>query len=306
MIISASRRTDIPNHYSAWFLNRLREGFVLTRNPFNHAQISKVPLNREVVDCIVFWTKDPKNMMPYLKEIDEKGYKYYFQFTLTPYGKDIERNLREKSELISTFIELSKLIGREKVIWRYDPIILTEDINIDYHKEQFLSMVEKLSPYTKTVVISFVDMYKKIKSKMIRGITMEEIQAIAEYIGKTAKKHGLIPRACCEEVDLTPYGIERSSCIDKDLVELIGGERLNIKNDNNQRKFCRCVDSIDIGAYNTCINGCVYCYASYNGQSTIDRYKGHDPYSELLTGNVSGDEKITVRNVKSNIKLKSL
>lgn len=124
MILSASRRTDIPCYYSEWFINRLKAGYVFTRNPMNHAQISRINLSPDIVDCIVFWTKDPANMLDRLHILDEIGYKYYFQFTLTPYGKEIECSLREKSQIIETFIKLSETIGKDKVLWRYDPIIL--------------------------------------------------------------------------------------------------------------------------------------------------------------------------------------
>src|SRR5665647_2342080 len=116
MILSASRRTDIPAYYSEWFMNRLQSGYVLTRNPMNHAQISKITLSPDVVDCTVFWTKDPVNMLGKLPLLDKMGYKYYFQFTLTPYGKDIERSLRDKSLIIETFIHLSKIIGKDRVL----------------------------------------------------------------------------------------------------------------------------------------------------------------------------------------------
>lgn len=201
MIISASRRTDIPCYYGQWFLNRLREGYVLSRNPFNHSQIFKIPLGSEVVDCIVFWTKDPKNFLSYLKEVNNMGYKYYFQFTLTPYDRSIEKNLRDKSEIINTFIELSERLGKERIVWRYDPIILTDGIDMDYHKKQFVELCERLSAYTNSVIISFVDRYAKIKKKIVREASYEEIYELSEHIGRTAKEYGLVSKACCEEVD---------------------------------------------------------------------------------------------------------
>ena len=162
MIVSASRRTDIPCYYSDWFINRLNEGYVLTRNPMNHTQVSKIPLSSDVVDCIVFWTKDPKNMLTKLEMLEEMEYKYYFQFTLNPYGNDIEKNLRKKIDIEDTFIFLSKTIGKERVLWRYDPIILNDYLTIGYHKEQFKRLCERLYNYTKNVTISFVDMYRKL------------------------------------------------------------------------------------------------------------------------------------------------
>jgi len=300
MILSASRRTDIPCYYSEWFMNRLRAGYVLTRNPMNHAQLSKIPLSPDIVDCIVFWTKDADNMLPHLEELDVQGYNYYFQFTLTPYGNDIECNFRPKPEIEDTFITLSKRIGRERVVWRYDPIILNDTLTIAYHKIQFIRMCEKLSSFTDTVTISFVDMYPKLKTTLIRPITDEEIVEIASFIDKTAKEHDLRVVACCEKADLTGYGIERASCIDKARIEAVCGCSFKVSGDKNQRSDCGCCESIDIGAYNTCLNGCVYCYANDSPATTKHRHDSHDPKSELLIGSVLDGEKITERKVKSD------
>lgn len=301
MIISASRRTDIPCYYSEWFVNRLKAGHVLTRNPFNHAQLSRVSLSKNVVDCIVFWTKDAKNILPYLDEIDAMGYKYYFQFTLTPYGKDIEKNLRDKSEISKTFTQLSGRIGKQRVVWRYDPIILNDTLTIDWHKEQFLRYCENLSPYTDSVTISFVDNYKKLKNPLIREIVPEEMAELAEFIGSTAKKHGLKPQACCESVDLSVYGINRASCIDKSKIEMVCNSSMTLSNDSNQREGCGCCESIDIGVYNTCVNGCVYCYANNSSSTASRRQEAHDPLSELLLGKPLEGEKITDRKTASSI-----
>ncbi len=301
MILSASRRTDIPCCYSEWFMNRIRAGYVLTRNPMNHAQLSKITLLPETVDCIVFWTKDAFNMLPHLDELDRLGYTYFFQFTLTPYGHMLEKNLRPKKDILETFISLSKRIGSGRVVWRYDPIILNDAIDVKYHITEFRHLAEKLSLYTDTVTISFADLYPKLKSAPLREITGGEIAELSETIGATAKEYGLRAVACCEKVDLTQYGIGQSSCIDKERIEKICGCPLRIKADANQREGCGCVESIDIGAYNTCTNGCVYCYAN-NGLSTAKRRRGaHNPESELLIGAASDGEKITDRKTESNL-----
>lgn len=300
MILSASRRTDTPCYYSEWFMNRIRAGYAFTRNPMNHVQLSKVPLSPEVVDCIVFWTKDATNIMPYLGELDGLGYNYCFQFTLTPYSRTLEPNLRPKAEIEETFIKLSKRIGRERVVWRYDPIILNNMLDVRYHKEQFTRMCDKLSPYTDTVVISFVDMYAKLKTPLIRPIAEDEIAELSALIGKTAKEHSIRAVACCESGDLLKYGIEKSACIGRERIEKIIGCPLDVKADKNQREGCRCFESIDIGAYNTCMNGCVYCYANDSTATTARRYASHNPNSELLIGEVSDGEKIIERKVKSD------
>jgi len=297
MILSASRRTDIPAYYSDWLLNRLNAGFVLTRNPMNHAQISKIILNPDVIDCIVFWTKDPLNMLNKLDAIDRLGYKYYFQFTLTPYGKSIEKGLRDKEEIIKTFCELSDRIGKDKVVWRYDPIIINDMFDFKYHKEQFTRLCSKLCKYTGQCVISFVDIYPKLKTDVLRVISTDEMIELGKMISSVAKDFGITVTACCENSFLYEYGIEQASCIDRVQIESICGYSLNIKKDKNQRNSCGCFESIDIGAYNTCRNGCVYCYANYSSVSVDNNSKRHNPEGELLIGQVRDNDKITIRNM---------
>ncbi|AET68424.1 protein of unknown function (DUF1848) [Desulfosporosinus orientis DSM 765] len=300
MIVSVSRRTDIPCYYTEWLINRLKEGFVITRNPMNKAQISRLPLNPELVDCLVFWTKDAENILRSLKLIDEMGFKYYFQHTLTPYDRTLEQNLQDKLRIEDTFIELSQLIGKERVMWRYDPIVLNDRLTIDYHKVQFERLCQKLAPFTESVTISFVQTYRKLKTPLIRAITCEEKAELAGFIGETAKAWGLTPKACCEKTDLTPYGIQKASCIDKAVLERVCGCSLDISPDKNQRQGCGCIESIDIGVYNTCPNGCVYCYANDSQSIALERYNSRQPDSDILCGSIAEEEKITDRKCKSN------
>jgi len=300
MIISASRRTDIPAYYSDWLLHRLQEGYVLTRNPMNHAQVSRVNLSPDVVDCIVFWTKDPLKIMSKLESIEAMGYRYYFQFTLTPYESDLEKNIRDKRDIIDTFVQLSKRLGKERVLWRYDPIILNDYITIAYHRENFLRMCEKLAPYTESVTISVVHLYPKLKTSLIRPIHPEELAELSRFFGRTAREYNLVARACSESTDLSRYGIEQASCIDKALVERVCGYPLNLKPDNNQRPSCGCYESIDIGVYNTCLHNCVYCYANRSITSARKNFQAHDPRGELLLGAVGEGNKIRVSKVKSH------
>ncbi len=299
MILSASRRTDIPCFYGEWFMNRIRAGYVLTRNPMNHSQLSRVPLTPNIVDCIVFWTKDPASFLPYLDELDGLGYRYYFQFTLTPYNRTIEPGLRDKLSVEDTYIMLSKRVGIDRMIWRYDPIILNDLLDLAFHKLEFKRMCEKLSGFTDTVTVSFVDLYAKLKTPLVRAITDGEMAELSGYIADTGKAYGLRPVACCEN-DLVLFGIGRASCIDLDRIEKICGCKLDLNPDKNQRSGCRCVESVDIGAYNTCMNGCIYCYANDNPLTTRRRFDAHDPNSEILVGKLTGDEKITERVVRSN------
>ena len=303
MILSASRRTDIPAYYSEWFMNRLKEGYALTRNPMNYAQVSKIPMSPDVIDCIVFWTKDPANMIDKLPLLDEMGYKYYFQFTLTPYGKDIERGVRDKTDIIKTFIQLSKAIGKNRVLWRYDPIILNDTLTVEYHSEMFEILCSQLCDYTKICIISFVDMYSKldkaVKSNLIREITKSEMMQFAAIFSEIGRKYGIELRACSEKMDLSGYGIHPASCIDKNTIEKVCGYTIDAKTDINQRPTCGCIQSIDIGAYNTCKNGCSYCYANYSDATIEINCLKHNHCSDILIGKVGADEKIMERKMKS-------
>ena len=295
MILSASRRTDIPAFYADWFMRRIDAGFVLTRNPMNHAQLSRIPLSPETVDAIVFWTKDPQPMLGRLPELDAAGYRYYFQFTLTPYGRTLERGLRDKAEILNTFAALARCIGRERVVWRYDPIILNDTLNVGWHREQFARMCGRLAACTDTVTISFVDLYAKCRSPLLREITPDEMTELAGFIGETARAHGLRVTACCEKADLTPCGIERAACIDKARLEKLCGGPLALAPDKNQRAGCGCVQSVDIGMYNTCLNGCVYCYANRSPSAAARQHARHDPAAPLLIGGVLPGETVTER-----------
>ena len=295
MIVSASRRTDLPRWYAEWFCNRVHAGYALVRNPMNPSQLRRVDLSPSSVDCFVFWTKDPAGLMPRLDGLDALGYKYYFQFTLTPYGRELEPNMRDKRCVEDTFIALSSRIGRERVVWRYDPITLNEFIGMAYHKAEFTRLCRRLAPYTDTVTVSFVDMYAKLKTDLIRPLTDGEVAELAEFIGETARSHGLRAVACCEPADLSQYGIKRAACIDGARIERIIGRKLDLRPDRNQRTGCGCAASVDIGAYDTCPAGCVYCYANRPGKNggfdaAKRRFAAHDPSGELLVGPSDGGE----------------
>ncbi|MBQ4573837.1 MAG: DUF1848 domain-containing protein [Clostridia bacterium] len=301
MLLSASRRTDIPCHFADWFMQRIREGFVLTRNPMNHAQLSRIPLSPDIVDCIIFWTKDPAGILPHLDEFDERGYRYYFQFTLTPYDSDIEANLRPKDKIEQSFIALSKRIGSKSIVWRYDPILVNDSIDLAYHAYHFNRLCELLSPYCQSVTISFLDFYAKLHSSLLRPITEDEIVNLASMIADTARTYRLPVHACCEKLDLTPYGIAPAACIDKAMIEQICESPLKLSPDKNQRPGCGCCESVDIGAYNTCINGCIYCYANNSPSAAVRRYTAHDPNSPILFGRVAEGECITEKKLQSNL-----
>lgn len=304
MIISASRRTDIPSYYSDWFINRIKEEYVYVRNPMNIHQIGKISLSPSVVDGMVIWTKNPIPMMSRLKELDK--YNYYFQFTLTAYGRDIEANLPSKNqELIPAFCELSKQIGRERVVWRYDPILISDVYTMDYHKKYFRVLAGRLGTYTEKCTVSFLDLYKNTQRNIqpfgIRVPTKEEQMELMIEFSKIAKEYGFYIDTCAEENDFSQLGIGHAHCIDKERLERIGGIHLNVKKDANQRGVCGCISSIDIGTYNTCRNGCAYCYANYSKKTVMNHTKCHDSSSPLLFGTVGYDDVIKERKMESYI-----
>ena len=304
MILSVSRRTDIPNYYSEWFINRIKEGYLYVKNPMNAHQISKIDLSPDVVDCIVFWTKNPVNMLDKLDEL--RPYQYYFQITLTGYGKDVEPGLPDKNRvLIPAFRELSEKIGKKRTIWRYDPILINEKYTKEYHYRAFRKIAEQLHEHTDRVIISFVDLYAKTQRNTaglhIENTENEEMLEIAGNLATIAHEFGLQIESCAEAIDLESVGVAHGHCIDKDLIEELIGCPIRGDKDKNQRPECGCLESVEVGAYNTCRNGCKYCYANYNNERVISQCHLYDPDSPLLCGIVdeSAGDKITVRKVES-------
>lgn len=303
MIVSASRRTDIPAFYAEWFYNRLVENYLYVRNPMNPKQVSELKLSRDTVDCFVFWTKNPGPMMDRLSILDTMGYPYYFQFTLTAYGQDMEPGLPDKRELVETFRTLSRRIGAERVIWRYDPILLGGIYNVEYHCRWFEQLCKSLSGYTQTCVISFIDMYARIKKSMehmgVYDMGAGDIRLLASLLGPIAKQYRIGLQTCSEAMDLSEYGIQKGKCIDDRLISRITGRELDVKKDDTQRETCGCVKSVDIGTYHTCAHFCRYCYANLNPPQVQENRRQHDPDSPLLIGRLNGEEKITQRVMKS-------
>jgi hypothetical protein len=266
MILSASRRTDIPAFYGEWFLNRLKAGEIAARNPVNTKQVSIIKFDAHCIDCIVFWTKNSGPFIKYLDELDALNYHYYFNWTITPYGNDIERNI-DKKNVIENFISLSDRIGKEKVIWRYDPIIINKRYTADFHADQFGLLAEKLHRHTEKCVISFVDNYRFLENAFhaagIEEPNAAQLEETANELRKIANRFSpeLTLASCCEKASLTRYGIPANKCIDDALISRLTGKTIKPKKDKSQRGGCGCTESRDIGAYNTCLHDCIYCYA---------------------------------------------
>lgn len=300
MIISASRRTDIPAFYHEWFMNRVRAGYLLTRNPFNAHQIKRVSLNPSDVDVIVFWTRNPDKIEKFLPELYEIGLKYYFQFTITGYPRKLEKSVPRTNHAIDTFNRISEKIGSGKVVWRYDPILLSNHIDLDEHKRLFSKIAGLLRGKTKRSVISFADFYKKTERnlKAVEGLTYsdllqqeDQVAELVRFMSDCAKSNDMEISSCSESIDLSQYGIPHGKCIDDELIRDEFGILLDSKKDKGQREECGCIKSIDIGEYNTCMHGCSYCYATFSAKSVETNRKKHDPNSPFLLGNAEDSDR---------------
>ena len=302
MIISASRRTDIPAFYSEWFMNRIRAGFFYRVNPFNSRQVSGFSLKPEHLDAICFWTKDPQPLLRYLDELDERGHRYYFQFTLNPYGREFEPEVPSIAERIATFRELAGRIGPERLVWRYDPVILSSVTPAAWHLQQAERLAGQLQGASRRLVFSFYDCYGKGKGRLHaalagRGITLDdstapdksaELHELVQGFKSIADRYRLDIFTCCEEIDLSSAGIEHGACIDGMLIRKLFGGTPSVSKDRNQRSACGCVESVDMGSYNSCRFRCAYCYANCNARIIESNCRKHCPDSPLLLGGYEG------------------
>lgn len=286
MIINTGMRTDIPAFYSDWLINRLDAGFVLVQNPYKERELIRYRLDPSVVDIISFCTKNP---YPMLSRIDKlQPFRQYWHVTITPYERDIERNVPRKDVVISAFQELSSKIGSDAITWRYDPIIINDKYSLQFHIEMFSQMAEKLSGYTKNVVISFVDLYPKTIRNCpgIREVATAEKAVIAKTFSYIAQKNKLRIKTCAEGDSFSEFGIDTSGCMNKESFEKALGINLDVPRNSYKRKGCTCLLSADIGAYNSCMHLCSYCYANSDSEHVIKNNKLHNPQSPLLIGDV--------------------
>lgn len=296
MIISASRRTDIPAFYTKWFMNRIRAGYCYVPNPRNMNQLSRVLLDPEDIEAIVFWSKNPAPLMPYLSELDRRGFRYYFQFTLNKYPRALEPNIPSFSDQVTTFRDLSQRIGPRRVVWRYDPIIISSITPFEFHRENFTLIAEELSGATNRVMVSIVDFYKKTERRLSElekeeglifnrePLHLADTDNLLRDMADTASKYCMKVFTCAEEKDYSFTGVLPGRCIDNMLINELWS--LNIKYDKDpfQRQSCLCAASKDIGVNDTCIHGCPYCYSTMNHALAQRRYNEHDPASPVLCG----------------------
>jgi DNA repair photolyase len=293
MIISASRRTDIPAFYADWFANRLRAGFLMTRNPFNAHQVKRVSLARRDVEAIIFWTRNANPLLPHLPLLDGMGHAYYFQYTITGYPRALEKSVPRPQTAVDTFRRLADLIGPERMVWRYDPILLSNLVGTDEHKRLFEKIAGLLQGSTRRVTISFADFYRKTERnlKAVEGLRTEDalddraaLSDLAAFMARVAAENGLEIQTCSERLDLAELGIGHGKCVDDGLLHRAFGIKADGAKDKGQREECGCVKSVDIGAYNTCLHGCAYCYATFNGGLAARNHAAHDQESPFLVG----------------------
>jgi hypothetical protein len=291
VIISVSRRTDIPAFYAEWFMNRIRAGYCTVPNPFNPSQISRVSLKQEEVDVIVFWTRNPRPLLPHLSELDRRGYKYYFLYTIMANPREIDPGSPRAGVAIGTFRDLSNRIGPEKVIWRYDPIFLSSITDFDFHQRTYRHVAGALKGYTLRSMFSVAHLYRKIQRRIgeleKRGITLlplneKDLAILMCSLAETASQNGIQIRSCADELNLQHYGILPGKCVDDELISQVFGLNLEVKKDSCQRKQCGCIQSKDIGMYESCPLGCIYCYATTSFERAIANYRIHDPHSHSL------------------------
>lgn len=282
MILNVSGRTDIVAFYTEWFMNRYKEGYLDVRNPFNKKLVSRIYFSD--VDLIMFCTKNPIPIIDKIKEINKP---ILFHITLTPYNKDIEPNVIDKTKIIEGIKKLSKIIGIDNIYVRYDPIIISDKYNIDYHIKAFSKLCSLLNGYVKRIIISFLDEYKNVKENRnilkYKTLTDNDYKLIGKNFSKIALNNGMTVQTCFEDRNLVEYGLIKGECLSHELAYKLTGKSYKSWTARKERK-CNCVQMVDIGVYNSCKHFCKYCYANYNEKEVINNYKNHNPNSSLLIG----------------------
>ena len=301
MILNTGLRTDIPGFFSEWFYNRIDEGFVYVRNPYAKNQIYSYKLDPALIDCIIFCTKNPKPMFENLEKIDK--FNQYWHITITPYEKEIEPNVPPVNEVLESFKYLSKKLGKENVTLRYDPIFINEKYTLEKHIESFEYMINSLSGYTTEAIISFIDLYEKTKRNFpkAREVTKDERLKIGKEFARIGNENNIRIKTCVEGTELDKFGIDSSGCMTKEVIERVINKNLNIPKQKARNGECYCLLNNDIGEYNTCDHGCLYCYANSNKRLVKRNLKLHDPKSPILIGEIKEDDIIKEMNQKSLI-----
>ena len=305
MIINVGGRTDIVNYYTPWLLNRLSEGYAYSRNPFARENVYKLSLKPEDVDCLLFCSK---NYQPILEHIDGIGEKYNIlcNYTITAYGKDIEPKVPSINQSIKTLKRLSDIVGSNKILWRYDPILLSEKYTVEKHLETFEYMAEKISPLVYRCIFSFVDMYKKVEENMpeIIPLTGKDKVELLKGIGEISERYNLYTQSCATNESYEKYNIHAAGCTTREILEHAHGVIYKNVKASGIRKNCHCIPSRDIGAYNSCLSECKYCYANRKPDMPKNVIKLHDEKSPLLLGHLKEDDNLIETKLMSYIEPK--
>ena len=293
MIVNTGGRTDTVQYYTDWLLRRFAEGYVMVRNPLFPDKVSRYELTPDVVDCVVFCSKNYQPILPRLHEITDK-FNTYFHYTITAYGRDIEPGVPPIDGSIETLLRLSGQVGRRRVSWRYDPVLLTGDYTIERHIQTFKRMAKKLAPYIDRCIFSFVEMYKKLEVNMpeLIPLTGQETETLAQELGRIAEKYGIYIQTCGTNSNFARYGIHSSGCATLDILGGANGIVFKSLKHRGMRQGCHCMESRDIGAYDTCMNGCKYCYANKTPRRAFENYRLHNPKSPLLLGDLRPDDTV--------------
>lgn len=293
MVLMVSGRTDIVAFYTPWFMNRYKEGYLYVRNPFNKKLVSQI--NFEDVDLILFCTKNPLPILNHLKEIKKP---IIFHVTLTPYKEDIEPNVIDKNKIINAIKEISKIIGKDNIIVRYDPIFISDKYSVDYHIKAFDRLCNILDGYINKFIVSFIDDYKNVRKNYnilrFKKLTEEDYKNIGINFSKSAKKHNMIVQTCAEKRNLEEYGFTLGECLSHELAYIMTGKKFRIQKARKNAP-CQCVEMADIGVYNSCNHRCKYCYANFDENQINNNIKNHDINSPLLIGNLEDDDIIKIR-----------
>lgn len=292
MIIQTGMRTDIPAFYAEWFCNRLKDGYVCARNPYNPTFVSRYRLSPDVVDLIGFCTKNPAPMLPYLELL--KPYGMYWFVTITPYGTDIEPGVPDKEAVMESFKRLADTVGVDSVGWRYDPILVNDTYTAARHIHEFEKMAAKLSGYTKTCVISFIDLYEKVKINFpkVKRVQKEDRLLIGKALIEIAGAYGMVIKPCGEGNELEELGADCRGCMTIETYENALHMHLNVPKKQHARKECACYLNGDIGQYDTCGHLCRYCYANTSAKRVKLNRKNHNPHSPLLVGELRPEDTV--------------
>lgn len=293
MILNVSGRTDIVAFYTDWFMNRYKAGFIDVRNPFYYNLVSRIYFKD--VDLILFCTKNP---IPIIDRVQEIKIPILFHITLTAYRKDIEPNVPSKENIIKAIKKLSMIIGKEKIVIRYDPVFISDTYNLDYHIKAFDKLCSLLDGYVSKILISFIDNYKNVrkneKALRFKEFTENDYKIIGLNFSKCAKKHKMVVHTCFEKRNLIEYGFVKDECLSHELAYKITGKKY--KNWTSRKgKNCNCVQMVDIGSYNSCMHFCKYCYANYEEKKVMNNFKKHNPNSSMLIGELEKNDIIKER-----------